>query len=284
MNKDIITITNEEHDEERAFYGLARAELINCAFCGPLDGESALKECEDIKVIDCRFSLRYPLWHDNNFEVENCSIDENARAAVWYSQKGVFTFCNITGAKIFRECNNISVENSYINSIESSWKCRGISFINSLIESEYFLLESKDIKLERVKASGKYCMQYVENALIEDSEIDTKDALWHAKNVTVKNSVLKGEYLGWYSEGLTLINCEISGTQPLCHCKKLKLINCKMPDCDLAFELSDVEAELIGTVKSIRSPLSGEIVLDGVGEIINDVKEKNLSAIITLRK
>ncbi|MCM1440607.1 MAG: DUF3737 family protein, partial [Roseburia sp.] len=92
----------------------------------------------------------------------------------------------------------------------------------------------------------------------------------HAKNVTVKNSVVKGEYLGWFSDGLTLIDCRIIGTQPLCYCKNLKLINCTTEGCDLAFEYSDVEADIKGEVMSVKNPKSGLIVADGFGEIIRE--------------
>ncbi len=63
--------------------------------------------------------------------------------------------------------------------------------------------------------------------------------------VTVKNSTIKGEYLAWYSDGLTLINCRIIGTQPLCYCKNLKLIDCEMEGTDLAFEKSEVQADIL---------------------------------------
>ena len=41
-------IQNRTTDEERALYGLHNAEVVNCEFSGPLDGESALKECDAI--------------------------------------------------------------------------------------------------------------------------------------------------------------------------------------------------------------------------------------------
>jgi hypothetical protein len=88
--------------------------------------------------------------------------------------------------------------------------------------------------------------------------------------VTIKNSVVKGEYLGWFSQGLTLINCKIAGTQPLCYCKDLKLINCEMEDADLAFEYSEVEADVRGYIESVKNPKSGKITADSVGEIVKE--------------
>ena len=86
----------------------------------------------------------------------------------------------------------------------------------------------------------------------------------------MKDSVIKGEYLAWYSNGLTLVNCKIIGTQPFCYCKSLKLINCEMIDTDLAFEKSEVEAVITTKVDSIKNPLSGQIQVPDVGEIIMD--------------
>lgn len=276
--KDLVT------DEERALYGLHGAVVENCTFKGPADGESALKECKNIKLKDCAFSLRYPLWHVTDYSAENCSMDVNARAAVWYSENGVFKNCNLGGIKVFRECKNTVVENCKISSFESGWHCIGIEYRDCEILSEYLLLGSKDIRIKDCVLDGKYPLQYVENAVIENCKIHFKDCLWHAKNVTVRNSVLSGEYLAWYSENLTLENCLIEGTQPLCYCKGLKLINCRTKDCDLSFELSDIDAEIKGEVKSIRSPLSGRIVCDELGGLIEDVsKDYNLTAEIIVK-
>lgn len=61
-------------DEERALYGITDAEIINCAFEGPADGESALKETRSVRVTDSRFCLRYPLWHAQGLTLKNCEM------------------------------------------------------------------------------------------------------------------------------------------------------------------------------------------------------------------
>lgn len=261
-------ITGKTYDEERALYNLTDAEVENCTFAGPADGESALKECRNVAVKNCSFSLRYPLWHAENFTVENCSMDELTRAALWYTKNGKLYGCKLGGIKALRECDDSYLENCEIVSPEFGWRCRGVEINGGNVTSEYFLFECKNIKLKDVKMKGKYSFQYVENAVIENCEFDTKDAFWHCKNMTVKNTVLKGEYLGWYSDGLTLINCHIIGTQPLCYCKNLTLINCTTEDCDLAFEYSDVQATINGHIISIKNPKSGAITVDGADEII----------------
>ena len=256
-------------DEERALYGKRGIDVVECSFEGPADGESAFKEAKDVRVRDCRFKLRYPLWHVDVFELENCSMNETTRAAIWYASKGVRKNSMLGGVKAVRECRDITIEDSGIVSAEFGWKSSGIRLINCSVESEYLFLDSSDILLENVNMKGKYSFQYVKDMEIKDSKLDTKDAFWHSKNVTVRDSVINSEYLGWYSENLTLINCRIKGTQPLCYCKDLKLINCVMEGADLAFEYSDVDADIKGELVSVKNPKSGRIVCDGVGEIIS---------------
>lgn len=263
-------VENKQLDEERALYNLTDAEVKNCVFDGPADGESALKETRNIKVSDCKFSLRYPLWHVTDFEIVNSSMNELTRAALWYDKNGRIHDCKLGGIKAVRECTDITLKKCDIVSEEFGWKCDNITLLDSSIESMYLFLDSKNIKLDNVNMKGKYSFQYVENMEITNSNLDTKDAFWHTKNVTVRDSVVKGEYLAWYSENLTLINCKIIGTQPLCYCKGLKLINCTMEGCDLSFEYSDVEADIKGHIDSVKNPKSGKIVADSIGEIIRE--------------
>lgn len=264
------TIINQQFDEERALYHLMHTDVADCVFAGPADGESVLKESRDVALKRCRFSLRYPLWHVKGFTMVDSTMDELTRAAIWYAEDGTITGSVLGGIKAVRECARIRVEHCRIDSQEFGWKSQDISLSDTEITSEYLFLDSRDVKLDRVKMKGKYSFQYMENLEITDCDLDTKDAFWHSKNVTVRNSVVKGEYLGWFSEGLTLIDCKIIGTQPLCYCKDLKLVNCTMEDTDLAFEYSDVEADVRGHVISIKNPRSGVIAVDSVGEIIRE--------------
>ncbi len=263
-------IENRIYPEERALYNLTSALVRNCKFAGEEDGESALKECRDVTLDGCKFELRYPLWHAKGYEMLNCEMADTVRAPIWYSDNGTIIKSRIDGIKCLRECKNTYIENSSIVSDEFGWLCDGVKFESTEIEAQYLLFQTKNIEAKNLKMKGKYSFQYCENVVIEDSFLDTKDAFWHAKNVTVKNSTVKGEYLAWFSEGLTLINCKIIGTQPLCYCKDLTLINCTMDETDLSFEYSDVKAEIIGDIMSVKNPASGSIEADSIGEIILD--------------
>lgn len=277
-------IEGKRFGEERALYNISDAQILNCRFEGEEDGESALKEVNDVTVEGCYMDLRYPFWHDNNIKIYHTELTPNCRAALWYSNNITIADSKLHGIKALRECQNIDMRNVSVISNEFGWKNDHITMDNVTVESEYLFLLSQNINLNNFTLNGKYSFQYVKNMKITNSNLKTKDAFWHTDNVVVENSVIEGEYLGWYSHSLTLINCKIIGTQPLCYCEDLKLINCEMINCDLAFEYSDVNATLIGTIDSIKNPKSGKIVYEQCNDIILENSKYPLKAIIEQKK
>lgn len=264
-----MIIKNKTMDEERALYGASDITIKNCIFDGPADGESALKECNGVIAEDCSFRLRYPLWHDKGVKITSSVMEDTCRAALWYSSDIEIANAKLHGIKAVRECENVTITDSDIISAEFGWFSKNVTMKDTTAKGEYMFLRTSGINAVNFSMKGKYSFQYIADSVFENCTLDTKDAFWHAKNVTVKNSVVKGEYLGWYAEDLTFENCIIYGTQPLCYCKGLKLVNCEMHECDLAFEKSDVEAEITTPVVSVKNPASGRIVLPAVGEIID---------------
>ena len=277
-------ITDTQFDQERALYALRDTGVERCVFAGPADGESVLKEAGNVALTDCAFSLRYPLWHVDGFRMTRCTMDEKTRAALWYADHGHIDSSDLGGIKALRQCCDITITASNVVSPEFGWKCDGVRIADSRVEAEYLFLDSRNVRLDRVQMKGKYSFQYMENLEINDSVLDTKDAFWHSRNVTVRNCTLKGEYLAWFSEGLTLINCHISGTQPLCYCKDLTLINCTMEGTDLSFEYSDVQADVVGHIVSVKNPRSGVITADSVGEIIMEDAVMDCTGVVHIRQ
>ena len=263
-------IENKTMDAERALYGSDGVLVRGCAFDGPADGESALKESRNVQVENSFFNLRYPFWHDRGLRISGSELTDKCRAALWYSEGVEITDTKMHGIKALRECAEVKMRGCDIVSPEFGWSVRGCEMENCTAESEYFMMRSRDLHFKGVKLKGKYSFQYIENSVFENCEFDTKDAFWHAKNVVVRDSVVKGEYLAWYCENVTFERCRIIGTQPLCYCKGLKLIDCEMIGTDLAFEKSEVEATVTTAIDSIKNPYAGRISAPAAGEIIID--------------
>ena len=273
-------IEDQKFDQERAFYAACDLLIRNCAFDGPADGESAVKESRNIQLEHVYCNLRYPFWHDHGLKITDSQLTPLCRAALWYSDHIEIEDTKMHGIKALRECSNVTIKNCDIVSPEFGWSVKNIQMEKTKAESEYFMMRSENLDFSEVELKGKYSFQYIKNGEFNGCIFDTKDAFWHGKNITVRNSVIKGEYLAWYSDGLTLINCKIMGTQPFCYCRNLKLVDCEMIDTDLCFEKSQVEATITTPVISIKNPISGQIVAPEVGEIIRDEEEAKAKIII----
>ena len=265
-----MIIENKTFDNERALYGSHDIVLKNCAFDGPADGESALKECSDIDAQNIFFNLRYPCWHVHGLKISSSEMTDKCRAALWYSDHIRIQNSKLHGIKALRECRNVEITGSDIISPEFGWSVTNIRMEKSKAQSEYFMMRSEHIEFKEVEFSGKYSFQYIKDAVFDNCRFDTKDAFWHAEHVLVRDSLVKGEYLAWYSKNVTFENCTIIGTQPLCYCENLRLINCRMLETDLSFEKSEVEADITTEVLSIKNPSSGIIRVPAVKEIIRD--------------
>ena len=269
-------ITNQVFDEERALYAITEAEVEHCRFEGPADGESAFKEAKDVVVRDCDFHLRYPFWHTARAELSEIRMYGTCRAALWYSQDIAIDRSELRGIKALRECANVSLRATQVESAEFGWFCKDITVEDSSLAGEYLFMHSEKITLRNVSLKGKYSFQYCKNVEIFDSVLDTKDAFWESENIAVYNSTVKGEYLAWYAKNLRLVNCKIIGTQPLCYANGIVLENCTMESCDLSFEYSHVDADIKGKIDSVKNPLAeSRIVADEIGEIILDENRRD---------
>lgn len=259
--------------KERAFYNSKGIIFDNITIDGVEDGESAFKESKNLKVLNSKFLLRYPFWHNTVLEIQDSYFSDTSRAPIWYCQNVVLNNIKCYGVKAVRECKNININNSYIESSEFCWLSDIIHIEETTLFSEYAFLHSKNMDINRLSFKGKYSFQYVKDVRITNSYLDTKDAFWHSENVTVTNSIVKGEYLGWYSKNLTLIDCKIIGTQPLCYAKNLNLVNCEFIDTDLCFEKSEVYGNILSDVISIKNPAKGALIVKNLKELILDDEE-----------
>lgn len=263
-------IKGKEFGGERPLFASKDIRLVDVQIHA---GESALKRCDNVEAIACRFEGKYPFWHCHGFKIEGCEFTVGARAAIWYSEGCVMRDCKVDAPKMFREMKGVDVSGTeFPDGQEMLWDCRDVKLRDvKICNCDYLFSHSANIDIDRYEQHGNYTFQYCKNAVIRNAIIYSKDAFWNTENFTIVDSELHGEYLAWYSKNLTLINCHISGTQPLCYTEGLTLINCTFDaDCDLAFEESDVRADVCGHITSVKNPRHGVVKADSIGLVIAD--------------
>ncbi|MBO4327474.1 MAG: DUF3737 family protein [Clostridia bacterium] len=256
---------------ERPLFGAVGVKLQNCVF---EDGESPLKESKDIELYGSMFRWKYPLWYCDNVLMENGAWLDGGRAGAWYSRNIDIRNTLIQAPKTFRRSERIMLENvSITNAAETFWNCSDIKLKNVTAAGDYFAMNSENIEAEELDLDGKYAFDGVKNVTVRNSRLVTKDAFWNSENVTVFDSYISSEYLGWNSVDLTFVNCTIESLQGLCYIDGLKLVNCRLLDTTLAFEYTNVDADITGGIGSVFNPGKGRIKAARIGELIMEDNE-----------
>ena len=278
-------IKNQHFEGERPLFETHNVRLEQVTIG---NGESAIKECSNIEAEDCRFWGKYPFWHVHGFRINRCQFDVGARSALWYSDHMDMRNTRIDGPKMFREMDDLYLENVVINDAdETFWRCRGVRARNlKLHDGTYPFMFSENIEIDGLRSDSKYVFQYCKNVTLRDAHIVTKDSFWECENITIYDSELDGEYLAWHSKNVRLVRCHLSGEQLLCYAEGLVLEDCTFdPLCDRVFEYSDVQADIRGHIANIKNPSSGHIVADSIGSVSIDENIKQpANCVIETRK
>ena len=260
---------------ERALFSSTDLEIQNATF---RDGESPLKESRNIKLYNCTFSWKYPLWYCQGVEVYNGTLDATARSGIWYTKGIKMHDCVIDAPKTFRRSEGVSLVNVELTDAqETMWNCSGVTLERVNIKGDYFGFGSSDISCKDINVDGNYLFDGGKNIVVKNSRLISKDAFWNCENVTVENCYIVGEYLGWNSKNVTFINCTIESNQGMCYMDNVILRNCTLNNTDLCFEYCTVDAEIVSHVDSVKNPIAGRIVADSIGEIIHESDRVDVS-------
>lgn len=264
MEKKVIQ--QEYLTGERALFMSKDLAIYDSVFA---EGESPLKESENIELHDCLFRWKYPLWYCNHVCAEQCTWFDMARAGVWYTNDIEVRDTIIEAPKNFRRCDGVKLTNvNFPDAQETLWNCSNVEMDHVVAKGDYFAMNCQNMKLDHFELVGNYSFDGVCNMEIHNARMLSKDAFWNTDNVTVYDSFISGEYLGWNAKNLTLVNCTIESLQGMCYIDNLVMKNCKLINTTLAFEYSTVDAEITSNINSVMNPSGGTITADYIDELI----------------
>ena len=101
-------IKDKKFGGERPLFAMHDLRLENVTIT---DGESGIKQCQNMEAYDCKFYGKYPWWHVDGAYIENCYFALDSRSAIWYTNDLVMKNSRIDGPKFFREMKNLELEN-----------------------------------------------------------------------------------------------------------------------------------------------------------------------------
>lgn len=260
---------------ERALFHVKDLSIKDAIFD---DGESPLKESQNIELLGCMFKWKYPLWYCKHIVAKECKWFDMARAGVWYTDDLYVENAMIQAPKNFRRCKDIVLKNvDFFHAEETLWNCNNVKLMNVTAKGDYFAMNSNDMYISDFKLDGNYSFDGCRNVELHNATLLSKDAFWNSENITVYDSFISGEYLGWNAKNLTLINCTIESLQGMCYIDNLVMKNCKLLNTTLAFEYSTVEAEIASGIESVINPTSGTIKAEYIKELIMEKDKVDVS-------
>lgn len=289
------TVCQETLTGERALYRAENLDIYDSVF---QDGESHLKESNNILLESCEFQCKYPVWYSQNIKMKNCTWQENGWASVWYTKHMLVEDSMVWSIKNFRRCEDLTIRNvSFSDAKETFWFCNDIRLESVTAKGDQFAMGSKDINIKRVKVNGdyafmnaenivaeeisingKYAFDGAKNVIIKNSRLLAKDCFWNCENVTIYDSFISGEYLSWNTKNITFVNCTIESNQGLDYIEGLTMVNCEVVNTRLAFEYStDMDVEITNHIESILNPGSGVIRARSIGDQILEEDNCDLS-------
>ncbi|HRM20162.1 MAG TPA: DUF3737 family protein, partial [Trichococcus flocculiformis] len=110
---------------ERALFKGKDLQISHSVFA---DGESPLKESNNIVLENTIFRWKYPLWYARNIQANNITLVETARSGIWYTNGITITDSMIQAPKIFRRAADIKLERVEMpNAQETLWNCNDIT-------------------------------------------------------------------------------------------------------------------------------------------------------------
>lgn len=261
---------------ERAEYFAHDVHYVNSTF---LDGESPLKHGKNLTLEQASFQYKYPLWNTENATVKNSFFHEMSRSGLWYTKNTRIEDSIIEAPKEFRRCDGVFLKNvTFCNAAETLWNCKNIQMENVCARGDYLAMNAENFKADGLVLDGNYFLDGGKNIEIRNSKLNSKDSFWNCENVTIYDSYIVGEYLAWNSKNVKFVNCTIESNQGLCYVDGLTLENCTLINTDLAFEYSsNVNAEIVNKVDSVKNPASGVIKAAGIGTLIMNPRRVDVS-------
>jgi hypothetical protein len=170
-------IKNKEFGGERPLFATHDLRLENVTIT---DGESGIKQCQNMEASECRFYGKYPWWHVDGALIEDCYFAVGSRSAIWYTNDLVMRRCRIDGPKFFREMNNVELEDVNITDAdETFWKINGLRLKNvTLHGGTYPFMFCENVFVDGLNSDSKYVFQYCKNVEVHNARILTKDSFW----------------------------------------------------------------------------------------------------------
>lgn len=146
-----------------------------------LGGIKALRECSDVKLIDCTIESAEFGWKCDGITLDGCTVTSEY---LFLDSKNV-TLKNVTmkGKYSFQYLENLTIEDSNLDTKDAFWHAKNVTVKNSTIKGEYLAWFSDGLTLINCKIIGTQPLCYCKNLKLIECTMEGCDLAFEYSDV-----------------------------------------------------------------------------------------------------
>ena len=134
-----------------------------------LGGIKALRECNHIKLENCKINSTEFGWFCHHINMENCTLASEYPFLQCFDVE-IHNLC-MTAKYSFQYTENITVSNSRLNTKDAFWHSKNVTVYDSVVKGEYLGWYSENLRLVRCKIIGTQPLCYAKGLILEACEM-----------------------------------------------------------------------------------------------------------------
>lgn len=180
-----------------------QAEIANCRFTegcraalwydndiqilnSRLGGIKALRECRNVRLVDCHINSSEFGWFCRKLELKNCQLQ--SEYPFLQSTDLLMQGLRMTAKYSFQYVQNATIRNSLLNTKDAFWHSRNVTVYDSVLKGEYQGWYSENLRLVRCRIIGTQPLCYAKGLVLENCTMQDCDLAFENSEVNVRVS------------------------------------------------------------------------------------------------
>lgn len=177
------------------------------------------------EIIDQSFDEERAFYGQRDLAVKHCRIDGSA-----------------DGESAFKECENLSVEDTFCNLRYPFWHDKHLVIRDSEMTElcRAALWYAEDVRIEHTKMHGIKALRECADVAVSGCDILSPEFGWMLRNVSMKDCRLESQYMLMRSEGLRFDHVDCVGKYSFQYVKNAEFTNCTFDTKDAFWHAENV--------------------------------------------
>lgn len=166
-------------------------------------------------------------------ECRNITVEDtyfNLRYPFWHDEAVKITGCEMTeGCRAALWYDKeVDIEHCKMHGIKALRECEDITLNHTDIISPEFAWRSRNIKIQNVTVQGEYPFFECKNMDIEELKMKGKYSFQYVENVTLKNCVLDTKDAFWHAKNVIIEDSVVKGEYLAWYAENIRFVRCKI--------------------------------------------------------